>query len=248
MKKAELFQKNGAKESINSYSEEVVNQFGEIASLLGGKARAVMLWSLLDGRAYTATELSVCANITPQSASNHLVRLVDANLLTVEKQGRHRYYRYANSNVARVIESMASLIPISRNLKRVERPEPRGEMFARTCYDHLAGKVGVNITSSLIKNGIIEITGERYRVTSSGEEWFKSIGIDINELKAQKRSFAHQCLDWSERKHHMAGALGAAILQFMLDNDWIRKKQHSREVIVTPKGKQEMKDKLSLTF
>lgn len=226
--------------------EEFENQFSQLASLLGSKSRSVMLWNLLDGRAYTATELSLCAEISAQSASNHLTKLVNANLLTVEKQGRHRYYRYASPEVARVVESMASLLPISRDNQRMEKPEPTGEMFARTCYDHLAGKVGVDMTNMLINKGMIETVGKKYKVTPSGKEWFHSIGIDINELKSQKRSFAYQCLDWSERKHHIAGALGAAILQILLQKDWIRKKENSRKIIITPKGKRGLKNKLNL--
>ncbi len=248
MTKDELFQRNGAKGSINDFKMEFENQFSEIASLLGNKPRSIILWNLLDGRAYTATELSLCAEISAQSASNHLTKLVDADLLTVQKQGRHRYYQFANPEVARVVESMASLLPLSRNPKKVNRPEPIGELFARTCYDHLAGKVGVDITNSLINNGMIEVIGSKYNVTQLGESWFQTIGIDIVELKSLKRSFAHQCLDWSERRYHVAGALGAGLLQMMLDQDWIRKKENTREVLITPKGRREFKHTIDLTI
>jgi len=248
MTKDELFQRNGAKGSINDFKMEFENQFSEIASLLGNKPRSIILWNLLDGRAYTATELSLCAEISAQSASNHLTKLVDADLLTVQKQGRHRYYQFANSEVAWVVESMASLLPLSRNPKKVNRPEPTGELYARTCYDHLAGKVGVDITNSLINKGFIEVIGSKYSVTQLGETWFQTIGIDLVELKSLKRSFAHQCLDWSERRHHVAGALGAGLLQMMLNQDWIRKKENTREVIITPKGKSEFKNKMDLTI
>lgn len=248
MKKEKLFQRNGVKEPTNNFKEEFEIQFSEISALLGNKPLSTMLWNLLDGRAYTATELSLCAEISAQSASNHLTKLVDADLLTVEKQGRHRYYRFSNPDVARVVESMASLLPISRNRKKVKKPEPTGELFVRTCYDHLAGKVGVDITNSLIDNGLIEAVGTKYDVTYLGESWFQSIGIDINELKSQKRSFAHPCLDWSERKHHLAGALGAAILEVMLNNDWIKKSNNSRELIITPKGRKELKNRFDLNL
>lgn len=225
---------------------EFENQFSQLALLLGSKARSAMLWNLLDGRAYTATELSLCAEISAQSASNHLIKLVEANLLAIETQGRHRYYRFANPDVARVVESMASLLPISQSHKKVKRPEPTGELFARTCYDHLAGKVGVDITDSLVKKGMIKPTGNKYRMTVLGEKWFQSIGINIDEVKSAKRLFAYQCLDWSERRHHIAGALGAAICRMMLKHDWIRRKENTREVIVTAKGKKALKNELDL--
>lgn len=244
MKERKLFQKTGKKEP--DPGSEFEDQFTNIASLLGGKARSVMLWTLLDGRAYTATELSVCANITAQSASNHLAKLVNANLLAVEKQGRHRYFRYATPEAAGVVESIATLLPLSRDYKRMKKTEPTGTRFARTCYDHLAGKFGVDITNSLRNKGMIEITGREYRVTPSGKEWLQSIGIDVENIRRQKRSFAHQCLDWSERKHHITGALGAAILQAFLNHDWIRRKQNSREIIITPKGKEAIRNELGL--
>lgn len=207
-----------------------------------------MLCCLLDGRAYTATELSVCAGISAQSASNHLAKLVGANILTVEKQGRHRYYKYATPEVARVIESMTTLVQDDEADKRVKvkRPELDGMTYARTCYDHLAGWVGVEITNALVAKGIIQVYEKEYLVTTTGKDWFQSIGIDVDALKLQKRSFARQCLDWSERKHHVAGALGASLLIMMMEKDWIRRKRNSREVIITPLGKMELKNRLEV--
>lgn len=221
--------------------EEFENQFSSIAALIGDKARSVMLWYLLDGRAYTATELSICANISSQSASNHLAKMSDANILIVEKQGRHRYYRYANPEIAQVIESMASLIPVSHNHKKPEVTIMNDFTYARTCYDHLAGKLGVMVTNSLLQKGILENTGKNYIISSSGNDWLCSLGIDMEDVKHQKRSFAYQCLDWSERKHHLGGALGASLLSVLLKNDWIRRRKNSREIIVTPIGKRELR-------
>jgi len=149
------------------------NQFSYIASIIGDKARSIMLWSLLDGRAYTASELAVCSDISPQSASNHLTKLTSAGLLVVEKQGRHRYYKLANPSVAQVIESMASLIPINDIRPLKQKNNPIGETYLRTCYDHLAGKVGVQITDALIMKGFIEPIEKRYTVTPLGLDWFK---------------------------------------------------------------------------
>ena len=226
--------------------KEFENEFSRVATLIGDRARSAMLWNLMDGRAYTATELSLCADISAQSASNHLSKLVNANILAVERQGRHRYYRFANSEAAQVIESMTSLMAFNKDIKKIGRPGIEGITYARTCYDHLAGKAGVEITGSLIKNGIIKTSGKNYEVSRKGNDWFGSIGIDIEEVKLHKRSFAHQCLDWSERKHHLAGALGASLLRIMLKKDWIRKRNDTREVTITPKGKIELKKLLDL--
>ena len=216
---------------------EVLGQhFGEIAALLGDKARAIMLWNLLDGRAYTATELAICTNISAQSASNHLSKLVKAKFLTVEKQGRHRYYKYATPAVAQVIESIASLLPKTTYTQK-EKPHPIGVKHARTCYDHLAGKVGVGVTDALVNMNLLKPIAKDYEVTSAGISWFKTMDIDVAAVKLEKRNFAFQCLDWSERRHHLAGALGASLLHSMLTQDWIRRKKHSREIIITGMGK-----------
>ncbi|MCK0192724.1 metalloregulator ArsR/SmtB family transcription factor [Arenibacter sp. F20364] len=225
---------------------DIEDKFGYIATLLGDKARAIMLWSLLDGKAYTATELAICANISKQSASNHLAKLLEAQLLAVEKQGRHRYYRLANPRVAQVIESMASLIPDSQIKSINTKPKSQNIVYARTCYDHLAGELGVKITSALIKNNILTQNDNKYIVTTYGLKWFSALNINIAELKLKKRSFAHKCLDWTERRHHLAGSLGAALLEYMICNDWIRKKNNTREVLITSLGIKELNDKLEL--
>lgn len=184
------------------------NRFAHIASIIGERSRAIMLWNLTDGRAYTAGELAVCADISPQSASNHLTKMIDADLLTLEKQGRHRYYRLASPEVAYVVESMANLLPSNiSSLKKEEVPK-QGIEYARTCYDHLAGRAGVKITEALVENDILAIKENRYSVTPNGVKWFNSIGIDTEKLQQKNRSFAHQCLDRSERKHHWQGRLG----------------------------------------
>ncbi|WP_435260834.1 ArsR/SmtB family transcription factor [Tenacibaculum sp. nBUS_03] len=226
--------------------ESLENDFSEIASLLGDKSRAKMLWNLLDGRAYTATELANCADISLQSASNHLSKLLQNNLLTVEKQGRHRYYKFSTPEVANVIESMASLLSLNTNYKKVKRPPVTAFTYARTCYNHLAGEVGVKITNALLEKNIIKPLEKKYIVTSFGENWFLKLGIKIKETKKTKRSFAHQCLDWSERKHHLAGALGDAFLVKMLEKDWLRKNKNTRTLTLTTHGKQEINKLLNI--
>ena len=214
---------------------EIEDEFANVASLIGDRVRAILLWSLLDGKAFTATELAISANISRQSVSNHLSKLMGGNLVSVEKQGRHRYFRLADEKIAQVIESMASLIPDQKLevKKNVTAPQLA---FSRTCYDHLAGKLSIQIVTSLIAQKIIAAKGNFFDVTHFGMDWFEKIGINIADLKKKKRSFAHKCLDWTERKHHIAGALGAAILQKFLEQDWVRKKRNTREIIVTPLG------------
>ena len=228
--------------------ENLEHDFSEIAILLGDKSRAIMLWNLLDGRAYTATELANCAGISLQSASNHLSKLLKNDILSVAKQGRHRYYKFSSPEVARVIESMASLLSIQKDRQKINKPKPTNFTYARTCYHHLAGEIGVKITNALVANKILIQNNETYEINDYGEKWFSDLGIDINQLRKQKRSFAYPCLDWSERKFHLAGALGDAFLAKMIAQDWFRKHQNSRELTLTHKGKQHLKKLLHLDF
>ncbi|MEO9965800.1 MAG: metalloregulator ArsR/SmtB family transcription factor [Reichenbachiella sp.] len=219
------------------------DEFAEVTALIAEPNRAKMLWCLLDGRAYTAGELATVASISPQSASNHLNKLIEKELLNIEKQGRHRYYKLARPEIAYAIEAMANLIPEkSRSVKQQPELNKCGIKYARTCYDHLAGKMGVFITESLVSAEILVIKNKQYKVTSKGATWFGLIGIKIDDLAKSKRAFALQCLDWSERKHHLAGALGAALLHKMLEKDWIRRKQGSREVIFTHLGEESLEN------
>ncbi|HEY4327163.1 MAG TPA: winged helix-turn-helix domain-containing protein [Mucilaginibacter sp.] len=217
------------------------NQFSQIASLIGDPARAKILWALLDGRAYTATELAIYADTTPQNISMHLSKLVNADLLSVESQGRHRYYNYSRADVPYAIEAMANLIP-SGNFAIHRAAADKPVKYCRTCYDHLAGKVGVLLTDGLLKQEFIYKCDDNFDISTEGEAWFKSFGIDIEVLKKQKRSLARPCLDWSERKHHLAGSLGAALLNQMIAEGWVRREKDSRTMIVTRKGEQAFLD------
>lgn len=227
-------------------NDNLENKFADMATMIGERGRAMMLWNLLDGKAYTAGELAASANISPQSASNHLSKLIGAKLLAVEKQGRHKYYRFADEKVAQAIENMAALLPFEYNLAQTKEQKPDGIKLARTCYDHLAGKIGVEITNAMLKKGIIKKANKEYSVSDFGKKWFNEIGVDIEEARQMKRKFAFPCLDWSERKHHLAGALGAAFLTSIIEKDWIRKKKDSREVIITGRGERELNKCLGL--
>ncbi|HEY5826345.1 MAG TPA: helix-turn-helix transcriptional regulator [Cyclobacteriaceae bacterium] len=229
---------------------DVSEQFKSIASLIGEPVRATMLWNLLDGKAFTATELAIQADVSPQSASMHLNKLVQADLLTVESQGRHRYYRFSKPEVAYVIEAMINLLPedkIKSKLAENARATS-GIKYCRTCYDHLAGKIGVAVTDELLKQKFIRVNGKEYDVTTTGVKWFSDLGIQISDLKTERRVFARQCLDWSERRHHLAGTLGAALLNQILILGWIRKVKDSREVTVTAKGQTGLYKMLKLSI
>ena len=211
-------------------------QFSHIASLIGDSARATILWTLLDGKAYTATELAISSNISAQNASMHLNKLLQADLLAVENQGRHRYYKFSRQEVAYAIEALANLVPYDLAKTKDSIGNDSAIKYCRTCYDHLAGRVGVLITDSLLKQKFIIERDKTFEVTAKGLKWFTIAGINIDELKLQRRVFARPCLDWSERRHHISGSLGAAMLDKMLSSDWIRKIKNSRAMVITAKG------------
>ncbi|MDX6190016.1 winged helix-turn-helix domain-containing protein [Flavobacterium sp. Fl-318] len=215
------------------------DQFIKVASLLGDPTRAVIMWALLDGKAFTATELAIAANTSPQNISMHLAKLLDAGLLCVEKQGRHKYYRFSNKEVAYAIEAMASLIPpVMLQKKNSEKHSPI--KHCRTCYDHLAGKIGVAVAESLVEQSILLDSETKLEVTLKGIKWFSDFGINIEEIKKQRRLFLKPCLDWSERKNHIAGSLGASLLNKMIADDWLRRTKDSRAIQITGKGEKEL--------
>ncbi len=216
------------------------DQFIKTASLIGDPTRASILWTLLDGRAFTATELAVSANTSPQNISMHLGKLLEADLLCVEKQGRHKYYRFSNKEVAYAVEAMANLVPKPKvSLKNKPENYPPIK-FCRTCYDHLAGKIGVALTDSLLEQKIIIEKNNAYEISPEGEKWFSRFGINIEEAQKQKRIFLKPCLDWSERRNHIAGSIGALLLNKMIAEDWLRRTKDSRAMIITGKGEKEL--------
>jgi DNA-binding transcriptional ArsR family regulator len=224
------------------------DQFKKIAALIGDPTRATILWTLLEGKAFTATELAISADTSAQNISMHLTKLVQADLLSVESQGRHRYYKFSRKDIAYAIEAMATLVSPSTT-KKIHAPEiTSGIKYCRTCYDHLAGKAGVALTESLQQQKIIIVKNNLFELSRKGEQWFAALGIDIPALQQQRRSFLRPCLDWSERRHHMAGSLAAALLDKMLSADWMRKIKNSRELIITAKGEKKLYEYLKLTI
>lgn len=208
----------------------------EIAALIGDPARANILTALLDGRALTATELAFCAHVSPQTTSGHLGKLTEAGLLQVERQGRHRYYRLASARVAQMLEGIMVVAAETprRFVPRVHMDVPL--RTARTCYDHLAGRLGVALADSLARDGHVVLSDEGGEVTETGLRFLREFGLALDELARRKRVFCRPCLDWSERRPHIAGAVGAGLAACCLELGWVRRNRASRVVTITPAG------------
>jgi len=224
----------------------------ETAALVGDPARANMLAALMDGRALTASELARTASVTPQTASGHLARLTGAGLLAVERQGRHRYHRLASPGVARMLEGIMAVAEVGPAADRVRRPVVVGPRdlamrAARTCYDHLVGRLAVAMADAMVEQGHIELSADGGAVTLDGAAFLRSLGVDLHaaEGRAAKRGggrvFCRPCLDWSERRPHVAGAVGAALCQCCFTLGWVRRIEGTRAVTVTLKGQRGIK-------
>ena len=213
-----------------------------VAACAGDPARASMLQLLVDGRAFTAGELSSTAGVTAQTASGHLSRMVDAGLITVASQGRHRYYRLASPMVAQMLEGM---MVVAASNAVMTGPGDAAMRKARSCYDHLAGKLGVGIAQRLVDAGHLTLTDQGGEVTSSGTMFFRRIGIDV-ETAPSHRTFCRPCMDWSERRYHLAGVLGDRIMHFCFDEGWIKQKPKTRVVEITPLGTRKFREQFGL--
>jgi DNA-binding transcriptional ArsR family regulator len=210
----------------------------EIAALIGDPARTNILAALMDGRALTATELSYVARVSPQTTSGHLAKLTMANLLTVEKQGRHRYYRIASPLIGQMLES---IMVVAGNQIALRPPRPSrldtDMRMARTCYDHLAGRLGVALADTLLGQGHVTFVQDGGEVTESGFAFFSGLGIALNDREKMHRVFCRPCLDWSERRPHIAGFVGARLCEHHLAQGWIRRLNSTRALDITPKGR-----------
>ena len=209
----------------------------EIGALIGDPARANILAALMDGRALTAGELAYVAGVAPQTASGHLGKLAGANLLALAKQGRHRYYRLASPLVGRMLEGILAVaavqLPPRRRLpSRIEEPM----RTARTCYDHIAGRLGVGIADALVEGGHIVLAEDGGEVTAAGAEFLGTLGVEFAIRKGSQRAFCRACLDWSERRPHIAGMVGAGLCTRFLDLGWIERRRDTRALRITAAG------------
>ena len=219
-------------------------RFAEIAALVGDPARAAMLHALLDGRALTASELAVAGGITRQTASGHLARLTEAGLMSVVKQGRHRYHRLASSGVAQMMESImcvaADAAPPAQKIRT--GPKDSALRAARTCYDHLAGTLAVGIADAMVEKGLVEFAEDAGAVTPDGLTFLENLGISdqaaLSKPSARRRIFCKPCLDWSERRPHLAGRIGALLRDHCFEQNWVRRAGDGRALTITPKGQQ----------
>ena len=221
--------------------------FAQAAAHVGDPARANMLAALMDGRALTAKELARAAGVTPPTASGHLARLTEGGLLSVEQQGRHRYHRIASASVAHMLESIMSVAAEHGELMRTKPisvgPRDAALRRARTCYDHLAGELAVRLADKFMERGHIDFSADGGALTSDGATFFSAVGVQLEEKSVRAtsgrsgRMFCRPCLDWSERRSHIAGVVGAAICKYCLGHGWVRRLDGTRAIEITPAGR-----------
>jgi DNA-binding transcriptional ArsR family regulator len=208
-----------------------------IAATLGDPARARMMSALMDGRARTATELALDGGVAASTASAHLARLLKSGLVALVRQGRHRYFSIVDPAVAAGIEGLMRMAAPTESNTRNFGPRDQALREARVCYDHLAGTLGVALKASMIEAGYISASGEMATLSNLGEQWLERIGIDMRALNAQRRTLCRLCMDWSERRTHLAGSVGSALFQRMLGLGFFKRVDASRALIVMPQGR-----------
>lgn len=208
-----------------------------VAHLIGEPVRATILITLANGRALSASALAEAAGVTAQTASSHLAKLLDGGLLNVEIKGRHRYYQLAGAHVSHLLESLASVGPVTPAWRNTPNRSARALRFARCCYDHLAGQIGVAVTQSMLERGfLVEADDRQYALTVSGRKWLQELGIDAGDPAVDHAGQARQCLDWTERQYHIAGPLGARLMDAFLAWGWMRTSPATRSVTITAQG------------
>ncbi|MEW5505765.1 ArsR/SmtB family transcription factor [Pseudomonas antarctica] len=225
------------------YAQDEDTALSHVAGAIAEPARTKMLCSLMDGHARTSTEMAAIAQVSASTASAHLARLKNDGLLTLHTQGRHRYYSLAGPHVAQAIEG---LMVISRHTSRgFVSTTPTRLQFARTCYDHMAGTLAVHLHDHFIASGWLMGDGT-YQLSAAGEQAMTELGIDVPALRAQRRRFACSCLDWSMRRPHLAGALGAALLQSVIRRGWVTQDLDSRALGLTAKGRKALASRFGM--
>lgn len=212
------------------------NTIAEVASLIGDVARANILSALMDGRAFTAGELTWHAGVGAPTTSAHLSKLMQANLIVLQKQGRHRYYRLASPEVAHAIEALMAVAVNGPKRYRPAGPKDEAMRAARTCYDHMAGRLGVGIADALSARGYVVLADGTGILTDGGRSFLNDFGVAIDDRPPSARPLCRTCIDWSERRPHLAGRLGAALLERMLALGWVSCIPHTRALRVTPAG------------
>ena len=216
----------------------------KIAALLGDAARTDALTALMADRALTASELAAIAGVTKQTMSAHLSKLLNASLIAVDQQGRHRYFRLADEDVAGLLESLMGVAFRTGAVRLLSSPREPALRKARVCYDHLAGELGVMAYESMLRNDLLEMSQHGLRPSAAGIAWFKGAGIDTDAVSQQRRIYCRACMDWSERRCHLAGSLGAALLLRVCELGWARRDRASRVIHFASNGESRFRDLL----
>lgn len=216
-----------------------------IAALIGDYARADILTALMTGQALTATELAEVAGVTKQTMSAHLAKLLDAKLLTVEQQGRHRYYRLADGDVAELLENLTGVAYRAGAVRTRSSPREPALRKARVCYDHLAGELGVLVYDGLEQRGCLRMRNESLELTEQGRAFCERFGVDFVSLAKTRRPLCRTCLDWSMRRNHLAGTLGEALLLSFFTMGWARRVRGTRVVSFTVEGERRLRERFA---
>lgn len=219
------------------------NQIAVVGAMLADNTRAEILTVLMDGRAHTGGELARSVGVSASTASEHLSKLLDAQMVAVAAQGRHRYFRLANREIAVMLEALGAA-PVAANV-----PPPRAPaalLYARTCYDHLAGEVAVRIYDQMVVTGQLEEHEDHVVLTEAGAEHLEAIGVDVQSARDAKRPTARPCLDWTERRHHLAGSVASGLLDALLAKKWIARSTTPRGIRITEAGRVAMFDHFGL--
>lgn len=222
---------------------EAEPDLARLAGTVGDPRRIQMLALLMEGRALTAKELALGAGVEPATASAHLKRLQEDGLLEAAVQGRHKYFRFASEQVAQMVESLMRVAP-RRPVATVPVSTPVPLRRARYCYDHLAGTLGTGLLALMLRKGWLQDDAEpkQLALTPRGDKALAQLGVDVEAAQGRRRQFACRCLDWSERRDHLGGALGAAIAQELQARKWIERRKHTREVRITAAGEEALSE------
>lgn len=223
-------------------------RMAEVAALVGDPARANILAALMRGQALTASELVYAAGVSPQTTSGHLGKLTEGRLIACIKQGRHRYYRIATPRVAEMLEGIMAVIADSPPRHRPRSQLDDAMRVARTCYDHFAGRLGVGLTDALCARGHLVLADDGGEVTDSGLAFFERFGVDIAAARSRRRIFCRPCLDWTERRPHLGGSVGAVLAQRCFDLNWLERMRDSRALTVTAAGRRGLSETFGMTL